>query len=136
MPKLLAFVSLVLISALLSTARPAQAADSDRGAIGQVVIWDGGTATSLDNRTTAVPFTLQANQKVSVQCGPDAGAWVAFDGRSTCPAAYPCILIPAGGLLDDTVRRNLDGGLSRIAVKCPVADSACSCTIFDNAANQ
>lgn len=126
-------VCAAIVALSFAAARPALA-DPKAGAIGQLVYFDGGTG-SVNNLTTSPAFSVSKNLAVSVQC-PDAGAWVAFDGRTTCSKGYPCIWVPPAALLDDTVRAPADGGgKGIIAMSCPAGVTSCACGVWDNSAN-
>jgi len=135
MPRSLLVVFAVSVATLFTFA--AFGAQADKGPLGTIAVLDAGSANNaLSNCHTCTAFNLLPNHKVSLQ-SPDSGVWYCLDGSPTCAAGYPGIWLAPGPVIDDTVRRRLDGGISwgLISIKCATGVSVCDLNVFDNFAN-
>lgn len=119
--------ALLVVAALAVLAVVARAPPTEAGerALVNLQVTDAGSSTSA----------VGQNQRVEIQC-PDAGAWIAVDGRTTCNPGYPCILMAPGALLPTVAQQPEDGGRSRVTAACLSGVTACACSVWSLQGNE
>lgn len=107
---------------------------------GTIEVTDAGVVNNIT--TAGAGFTLTGNQPISIQC-IDAGASVLPNTATGC-APGAGIVVPAGGLLDDTIGATVlatrwDGGVVNTGLVCISAlpgASAAKCQVFCRAGGE
>lgn len=90
------------------------------------------SGTSATNATTAVPFTIPASAKVSIQC--DAAAYVTVCGSSACVAATTTSVKVTADQLFQTSTPGSSAGAGYVAGVA--ATGTTSCRVFERAGNE
>lgn len=114
-----------LLLALSLVASPALAAERYLGTVAL-------STTSATNATTAVPFTIPASAKISLQC--DAATFVTVCGSSACVAATTTsVKVTADQLFQTSTPGNASGAAYLAGI---VSTGTTSCRVFERAGNE